>query len=405
MAAVGRQKGPASPLRALAPYTVVELSSRIAASFCAKFFGDFGAEVIKIEPRGGAPERQLGPFKDDRLSADGGMHLFLNTNKKSVTLEPSTATGAAICKELLRQADVLIEGLPAGTLDSWGLTADELERVNPNLVVASISDFGQSGPYRDYKAADITHWAMSCLLVGSGLADREPLRVGDDVSEYVAGLNACATALGALFGRGMSGGQRIDLSVLEALITVQPSSALSYAYNKSHMARAGNRFPMNIVHCKDGYIGFYPQFPHQWEMFADALGKPELKTDPRFASPLARMEHADEALAIILPWCLERTCDEAVRIGQEYHVPFIRVANAKDVATSPQYRARSFFTDVGTRETGKVTAPGRPFGMSGTPWQLVTRAPALGEHNLEVFCNRLGFSKVELGILAEQGVL
>jgi crotonobetainyl-CoA:carnitine CoA-transferase CaiB-like acyl-CoA transferase len=391
--------------QALAPYRVVEISSRIAASFSAKFFADFGAEVVKIEPRGGAPERQLGPFQDDRPFSDSGLHLFLNTNKKSLTLELSTITGAEMLKALLREADVLIEGLPPGTLDAWGLTAEELERVNPDLVVASVSDYGQSGPYREYKAADIAHWAMSCLLVGSGLADREPLRVGDDVSEYVAGLNACATALAALFGRGKNGGQRIDLSVLEALITVQPSNALSYAYNKTHMPRAGNRFPMNIVHCKDGYIGFYPQFPHQWEMFADALGKPELKTDPKFATPLARMAHADEALAIILPWCLDRTCDEAVRIGQEHHVPFIKVANARDLVTSPQYRARGFFTDIGTRETGAVTAPGRPFGMSGTPWTLASKAPGLGQHNIEIFCNRLGFSKLELGILAEQGVL
>lgn len=393
------------PPQALAPFRVVEIGSRVAAGFCAKFFGDFGAQVLKVETRAGAPERRMGPFAGDDMVGASGLHLFLNTNKKSVTLEPSTITGAAMLKALLREADLLIEGLPPGTLDSWGLGEADLSRDCPDLVVASITDYGRTGPYRDRKAADIAHWAMACLMIGSGLSDREPLRVGDDVSEYVAGLNTCATALGMLFGRDAVGAQRADLSVLEALITVQPSSALSYAYNKTHMGRAGNRFPMNIVHCKDGYVGFYPQFPHQWEMFADALGMPQLKTDPRFAAPLARMEHADEALAVILPWFLDRTCDEAVRIGQEHHVPFVRVANAKDLVESPQYKARGLFTDIGTAGSGKVAALGRPFGMSATPWQLRSPAPDLGQHNIEVFCNRLGFSKLELGILAEQGVI
>ncbi|MBI3743781.1 MAG: CoA transferase [Chloroflexi bacterium] len=395
------------PDTALSHLTVVELSTRVAVSFATKFLADFGAEVIKVErPVAGAPERRFGPYKDDHVTPDGsGLHLFLNTNKKSITLDPSTTTGAMTLKELLKQADVFIEATAPGTLESWELSPGDLERANPGLIVTSVTDFGQTGPYRDYKATDMVHWAMSSLLIGSGVAGREPIRIGDDVSEYVAGLNACATTLGALIGRHRTGGQRIDLSVLESLMTVIPSNALSYSYNKTLTQRSGNRFPISIAQCKDGYVGFYTMLQHQWESFTVVLGKPELVDDPRFKTPYDRLQHANEAMAIIRPWCMARTCEEIIRSAQELRVPMVKVASAKDVAEGPQFRARNFFADVGNKETGRIVAPGRPFNLERTPWSIRSKAPGLGQHNLEIYCNRLGFSKDELVILSEQGVL
>ncbi|MBI3744605.1 MAG: CoA transferase [Chloroflexi bacterium] len=393
--------------RALSHLKVVELSGRIAVAFCTKVLADFGAEVIKVEPRvAGAPERRLGPFKDNRTSANGGgLHLFLNTNKKSVTLDPATETGARILKRLLGDADAFVEGTAPGSLAPWGLDAQALEAALPHLLVTSISDFGQSGPYRDYQASDLVHWAMSCMLVSSGLPDREPVRVGDDLSEYVAGLHACATTICCLFGRHALHGQSVDLSVLESFITMMPSNALMYAYHKTLAPRSGNRFPISIVECKDGYVGFYPQLQHQWESFAVLVGRPELTEDARFAMPAARLQHATEAMALIRPWFKKHTCEQAVRTGQELRVPIIKVASARDMVENPQFHARQFFADIGTEETGEVMAPGRPFALDQTPWQLAAPAPVLGQHNLEVYCNRLGFSKVDLTALSEQGVV
>ncbi len=393
--------------QALSHLRVVELSDRIAGAFCAKFLADFGAEVIKVEPPvGGDPIRRLGPFKGECIGNDaGGLHLFLDTNKRSVTLEPSTATGAIILKELLRDADLLVETKRPGVLASWGLAREELERLNSRLVVTSVTDFGQEGPYRDYRATDLVHWALGSLMWHMGLPGREPLRAGEDVSEFVAGLNAASASLGALYGREQTGAQRADVSVLESLVTALPSTALGYTYSKMLSPRSGNRFPISIVRCKDGYIGFYTMLQHQWEFFTVLIGMTHLQDDQRFATPLARIQNADAAIEAVAPWFLERPADEIVSKGQELRIPIIKVASAKDVAGNPQFIARGFFTDLGAKETGPVKGPGRPLNLEGTPWRLVRSAPSAGQDNELVYCNHLGFSKDELVILSEQGVI
>ncbi len=393
--------------RALGHLRVIELSDRVAGIFCTKFLADFGADVIKIErPVAGDPARRADPYQDDRFDNEaGGLHLFLDTNKKSVTLNAGTATGAIILQALLEDADVLVETMPPGTLATWGLPSDKLERLNPNLIVTSITDFGQDGPYKELQGADIVHWALGSLLSGTGLSGREPIRIGDDVSEYYAALHAVAATLGALYGRESIGGQRIDVSVLESLITALPSTPLGHSYSKVPQTRAANRFPISITPCRDGYIGFYTMLQHQWESLTILVEMPELQDDERFATPLARLEHGAEAMATIAPWFRVRPADEIVARGQELRIPMVKVATARDVVENPQFNGRGFFTDLGTPATGQVTAFGRPFNLSVTPWRLDRPAPTLGQHNQLVYCNRLGFSKDELVILSEQGVL
>ena len=392
---------------ALDHLTVIDLSGRIAGGFCTKFLADFGAEVIKVEPpSGGDGVRRAGPFKGDMPSQDGGApHLFLNTNKSSVTLDVSTETGAHVLMDLAAEADVLVETRPPAAWEAMPLSLEEMEKRNPGLVIASITDFGQSGPYRDYKGTDIVHWGLGSLLWPCGLPGREPIRVGDDVSEYVAGLNAAGAILAAIYGRGVLGGQRIDVSVLESIITALPSTALGYSYSKTLATRSGNRFPISIMECRDGYVGFYTMLQHQWEFFTALVDMTHLQEDPRFATPLDRIQNADAAEEVFAPWFRERNVDDIVGRGQELRVPMVRVASAEDVAKNPQFMARGFFTDVGTEETGPVAAPGRPFNLSETPWSLRRPAPALGADNEAVYCRRLGLSKPELALLAERGII
>lgn len=395
------------PLTALGHLRVVDLSTRIAGSYATKFLADFGAEVIKIErPVAGAPERQAGPFKDDHIDPEAsGQHLFLNTNKKSVTLNPSTATGAEILKSLVKEADVLVETYAPGTMASWDLSFEELEAANPDLVIVSITDYGQAGPYKDYKGTDLLHWASSSLLSGGGLPGREPLRAGEDVAEHMAGLYAAGTTLGAIFGRGQYGGQRIDISIREAFITALANPTLGLFYRSMPQGRRGNKFPMPIVPCKDGFIGFYVMLQHQWEYLSVLTDKVWMQEDERFATPLARNMNPDAAMEVLGPWFKERAVDEVVKLGQEMRVPTAPVASADRVARNPQFHARGFFADLGNEKTGKAEAPGRPFNLNATPWRLRRKAPKLGQDNEEVYCNRLGFSREEMVILSEQGVL
>lgn len=392
---------------ALSHMRVVDLSDRIAGGYCTKFLGDFGAEVIKVErPVAGDPVRHYGPFKGDHLSSEyGGLHLFLNTNKKSMTLDVSKITGAEILKSLVKDADVLVETSNPGTLASYGLSFEELEKINPNLIIVSITDYGQTGSYKNYKGSDLLHWASSSLLAGGGLPGREPLRAGEEVAEHMAGLYGAGTILGAMFARGACGGQRIDISIREAFITALANPTLGLFYRNTNPARRGNKFPMPIVECKDGYIGFYVMLQHQWEHLSVLTEKVWMQDDERFATPLARNMNPDAAMAELGPWFKERTVDEVVQLGQELRVPTAPVASADRVARNPQFRARGYFTDIGKDKTGKVQAPGRPFNLEKTPWKLRAKAPTLGEHNKEIYCNRLGFSKEEMVILSEQGVL
>ena len=396
-----------APPAALSHLRVIDLSTRIAGSYATKFLADFGAEVIKIErPIAGAPERQAGPFKDDHIDSEAsGQHLFLNTNKKSVTLNVSTITGGEILKSLVKEADVLVETYTPGALAAWGVSFDDLEAANPDLIIASITDYGQAGPYKDYKATDLLHWASSSLLSGGGLPGREPLRAGEDVAEHMAGLYGAGTILGAVFGRGQYGAQRIDISIREAFITALANPTLGLFYRSTPQGRRGNKFPMPIVECKDGYIGFYVMLQHQWEYLTVLTDKVWMQEDERFATPLARNMNPDAAMAVLGPWFKERTVDEVVKLGQEMRVPMAPVASADRVARNPQYRARGFFADVGSERTGKVEAPGRPFNLNSTPWHIRRKAPRLGEDNEEIYCNRLGFSREEMVILSEQGVL
>jgi crotonobetainyl-CoA:carnitine CoA-transferase CaiB-like acyl-CoA transferase len=393
--------------QALHHLRVVELSDRVAGSFCAKLLADLGADVIKVEPPlRGDPIRWAGPFKGDHVdSAAGGLHLFLNTNKRSVTLDPATATGAVILRQLLSDADALVSTVDGDAWTSWGLALDELEELNPRLIVTLVTDFGLYGPYKDYKGADLVHWAIGSLLFHSGLPGREPIRIGDDVSEYVAGLNAAASTLGALYGRDSTGAQRIDVSILESLMTILPSTALGYSYTKVLAPRAGNRFPNTIVQCKDGYLGFYTMLQHQWEHLSVLVDMVHLQEDERFATPIARFRHPEGIMEVLAPWFRERNADQVVEAAQELRIPMVKVASAQDVLRNPQFNARDFFTDIGSPTSGAVTGPGRPFTLTQTPWRLDRPAPALGEHNMQVYCGGLGFTREELALLVAQDVV
>jgi crotonobetainyl-CoA:carnitine CoA-transferase CaiB-like acyl-CoA transferase len=393
---------------ALAGTKVLELCNMIAGPFCTKIMADYGAEVIKVESPGlGDTSRSIGPFLNDEPHPErSGLFLYLNSNKKSITLNLKNATGVKIFKELLKQSDVLVESLGAREMIGLGLDYGTLKKTNPSLVMTSISNFGQTGPYCDYKATDLNVWALSGILYECGEADREPLRIGDNQTEYVAGLYGLLATLSALHYRDETAfGQQLDVSACESFHTTEPYMTLMCSQMGGFIRkRAGNHWPWGILPCQDGYVGFF--FPTQthWESLCALMGMPELREKPEYETPMQRDEHREEITAIIVSWLKGKRMEEVFHAAQEFRLPLSHVPNIGQILDMPQHKNREYFVDIEHPVAGKLTYPGALFRLSETPWQA-GRAPLLGEHNQETYCVRLGYSKEDLVKLRETGII
>ncbi|UCC59810.1 MAG: CoA transferase [Dehalococcoidia bacterium] len=394
-------------VQALSGCCVLDLTHHIAGPYCTKIMADYGADVIKIEmPEVGDAARGAGPFPDDRPDIESsGLFLYLNTNKRGITLNLKSAKGAQIFKDLAKEADIVVENFSPSVMPGLGLDHEVLKTINPRLVIVSISNFGQTGPYRDFQATDLNIWGLSGILYECGDPDREPLKMGSNVSEYVAGLYGTFVALSALYYRDETGvGQHVDVSAWEALHTMQPSMTLVFSYAGFVRRRAGIHFPWGILPCKDGYIGFFLPTQVQWESLCVLLGMPELRDKPEYETPLSREEHRDEITEIIVDWLKDKGMEEVFHAAQELRMPLTVVPNAQQIFDLPQHKAREYFIDIYHPAVGKLPYPGAPFQPAATPWRA-GRAPLLGEHNEDIYCGRLGYSEEQLRELKEEGVI
>ena len=393
--------------QALSGMRVLDLTHYIAGPYCTKMLADYGADVVKVErPGWGDAARSLGPFLNDEPHPErSGLFLYLNTNKKSITLNLKSAAGVKILKELLKQSDILVENFSPRVMPGLGLDYNTLKRINPGLVMTSISNFGQTGPYRDYKATDLNIWGLSGILYECGEPNREPLKMGNNVSEYVAGLYAALTTLSAVYYRDEGGaGQHIDVPIWECFHTMQPSMTLVYSYAGFIRKRAGVRFPWGILPCRDGFIGFFLPTQVHWESLCALMEMPELREKPEYETPMLREERREEVTAIIVNWLKDKRMDDVFHAAQELRLPLTIVPNPEQLLDTPQHKERKYFVKIDHPETGKLTYPGAPFRLSETPW-YAGRAPLLGEHNREIYCDRLGYSKDDLVKLKEEGVI
>jgi CoA:oxalate CoA-transferase len=401
---------------ALAGLKVLDLSHYIAGPYCTKLLADYGADVIKIErPGGGDPARLYGPFPHDEPHPEkSALFLHLNTNKRSITLNLKASTGKDVFTQLVRQVDVLVENFSPRVMPSLGLAYDTLEKLNPRLVMTSISNFGQSGPYRDYKAQDILIYAMGGPMQQTGVADRAPIKMAGNLMQYQGGTMAAAATLVGVHGAQLQGiGQHIDVSLFETHAgTVDRRSTLlmAYAYAGEESRRQGSGPhgipPRGIYPCVDGYVCIHVT-NEWWPRLAQMLERPDLLTDPKFATPTARMrvEHQAAFDAIFYPWLLERTKQQIMERAQAARVLATAVNTPEDVLNDAHFRARQFFVEVKHADAGCVTQPGPPFRMAETPWCIRRCAPRLGQHNDEIYGGMLGLSKEELVVLREQGVI
>ena len=397
--------------RALEGVRVLDLTHHVAGPYCAKLLADFGADVVKIERPEGDIARSMPPFFNDEAHPDKSLlFAYLNTGKRSVTLNLKTATGKALLERLAADADIVVENFAPRVLPALGLDYPALRRINPALVMVSISNFGQTGPYRDYKAADIVHYALGGLMYIFGSAEREPLKHALRQTQFKAGANAATAALIGHCHQQFNGeGQHIDVSIQECVTSALRDTTSLYTYAGSIRQRQpaySGDMPRSPVPTADGYIvPIHFGGAVDWDGVADFIGEPALKDD-RFATPESRFANAkalQEALeAGMSKWRKFELMREAhKRRGHIYGV----VHSPAETLASEQYKARGYFADIEHPAFGKATYPGAPFIMSATPWRASSPAPELGQHNKDVLCGKLGLSLSDLNLLRASGVV
>jgi CoA:oxalate CoA-transferase len=404
------------PEGALADITVLDLTHHIAGPYCTKLLATYGAEVIKIErPGTGDPARQAGPFPGDVPHPEkSGLFLHLNTNKQSVTINLQHARGQALVRELVKQVDVVVENFAPRVLPALGLSYADLELLNPRLVMTSISNFGQTGPYRDWRAQDIVIYAMGGAMNLTGLPDREPLRLALNLMAYQGGnVAATATMTGVLGACRLGTGQHIDVSLFEVhagCIDRRTTSLLGYQYTGEPGYREESIglgvYPVGVIPCQDGYIQTLV-VPQNWERLLTTMGMPELNEDPRFADALTRLQQEQRPafMAIFEDWLSRHRRYEAMAKAQAQRLPLTAVNPPSATLQDPHFRERGAFVEVEHPVAGRLPYTHAPFRMAASPAVPVRPAPLLGQHTDLVLGQRLGLTSSDLTELRQQGVI
>ncbi|MBI4340317.1 MAG: CoA transferase [Chloroflexi bacterium] len=394
---------------ALDDLRVLDISHGIAGPFCAKILADFGADVIKVEPPGGEAGRTMGPFfHDDPHRENSLFFLLLNLNKRGVTLNLETRAGQRVFKELAREADVVVESFRPGYLQSLGLDYESLEKINPKIVMTSITPFGQYGPYSGFKGEEIVAYATSGIMSISGTTDRQPLKHGGFQAQYEAGMNgALSTGFTLLLRDFNDAGQHVDVSVQEvvnsSLVTNQPF--YSWIGAVQGRRRPGGTMFGDIMPCQDGYFIAQTGGGAVWDDIADFFGVEAMK-DERFSNNDQRIVNGVEFDRMVLEAVKGRTMHELFKTAsEEYRMLFGIVQTPKDLADCPQLATRDFYQEVDHPVIGRIKVPFRLFNMGETPPKYRMPAPLLGQHNAEVYTKVLGYTREDLVKLREMNVI
>jgi crotonobetainyl-CoA:carnitine CoA-transferase CaiB-like acyl-CoA transferase len=393
---------------------IIEYGEVISAPYCTRLLAGLGAEVIKIENVGtGDKARTNGPFPQDIPHPEkSGLFLSLNANKTGITLNLETEKGKEIFKRLIETADVLVENNDPGHMEKLALGYESLKAINPWLVMVSITPFGQTGPYRDYKAYHINSCGAGGMPIGIGDPKREPLTMPLSQGGYQAGGNAAGAIMAALLARRKTGkGQFIDISEVEVWATTHAGqNVLTYVYKGVNGIRrgihGGRTYPNEVFPCKDGYVIVITPQLEQWKRFIEVLGSPEWSTNPRFRDrKTIAAQNPDEVNALIIPWMLEHTKEEICKLCQDKRVPCVPVYNIREVMNHPQVKALDFMVELDHPEAGMLKYPLGPCHFEKTNWEWNQTAPLLGADNKKIYGDRLGYSAKEMAALKKEGVI
>jgi crotonobetainyl-CoA:carnitine CoA-transferase CaiB-like acyl-CoA transferase len=394
---------------------IIEFGHFISAPYCSKLLADLGAEVIKIEkPVTGDEARRYGPFPGDSPDLErSGLFLWLNSNKQGITLALDTDKGRDVIQELLKTADVFVTNHNQSELGKLGLDFSELKKVHGRLIMASITPFGNFGPYRHYKAYHLNACAAGGVSIGIGDPDREPLTIPFSQGGYQAGANAAGAILAALLSRRKTGsGQQIDISEVEVWGALFVGHhMLTFIYRGVTGIRRGRYagfflYPNVCLPCKDGFICLVAAQIEQWRRFLDMIGNPEWAQLPKYKNRRAMQEeYPDEVNALITPWLMERTKEEIFAECLKRRIPCAPVYRLDELISHKHFKAREFFCEIEHPRAGVLSYPGMPYHFSKHSPGPGRPAPLLGQHNQQILGEGLGYSQDDLADMCRRGIL
>ena len=402
--------------RLLPSYRVLDLSGPEAV-FCGKLLADYGAEVVRVEPPGGDPSRARGPFAGDDEGTDSSLYfLFYNTNKRSITLDIQTEQGRDLFRRLAAQSDVVVESFPPGHMDSLGLGYDALKAINPGIVMASVTPFGQTGPWKDYKSNDLIALAASGFMQITGEPDGPPMRQGNDQSHFPGAQFAAASILGALYYRDFNGGegQYIDVSLQEALITYYTDAhpALAHMMLGENVTRVGATstlvIPLGAYPSADGWISAGIITPREWDTLSEWIyevtGNEEVLNPAYKGGNQDRAPYNDIITALVIDFTTRYTSEYLFHEGQRRNLVFIPVNTVSDLLADPQLEASNFWFAIDHPETGALQYPQGVFDSDEVS-PATNPAPTLGQDNEAIYAGELGLTAEELAELRSAAVI
>jgi formyl-CoA transferase len=395
--------------QALQDVKVLDLSRILAMPYCSMMLGDLGAEIIRVERPGlGDETRQWGPPWAGDQSA---YYLSINRNKKSITVDLKKDEGREIILALARRSDILLENFLPGSLAEMGLGYEQISAVNPRIIYASVTGYGQDGPYRDQPGWDFIIQAQGGLMSITGEPDGRPMKVGVAIVDITAGFFACSAILAALHYREKTGvGQHIDIALLDTQAAWLANQAGNYLVSGKAPGRMGNAHP-NIVpyetfRAKDGiYIALGVGSNNQWQKFCRLAKLEDLMNDPRFETNPKRVENRKDLVPLLQEIFLRKTSEEWLKILTEAEVPNAPINTIDRVFGDPQVLARGMLVNMEHPVTGPLKVVGSPMKLSETPVQYRFPPPRLGEHTEEILRDILSYDPARISRLKDEKVI
>jgi formyl-CoA transferase len=396
--------------QALTGIRVIDMTHNQAGPACAQILGFLGADVIKLEePKGGDVARTN---MRDKTDSDSLFFLILNANKRSLTLNLKTDEGKRLFKQVIEHSDVLVENFGPGALDRLGLGYNELSKLNPRLIYATIKGFGTYGPYSGYKSFEPIAQAMGGAMSVTGFPETPPTYTWAAIGDSGTGMHMAIGILAALQQRHQTGkGQHVEVSMQDSVVNLMRVALRDHQRHGKPLERAGNQLGHNVpgttYACAPGgpndYVFLFAQ-PQMWKPLINVMGQPELADDPRFATAEGRWENRDELNRIVEAWTRQRSKHEVMRLMGEAGVPCGATLDTGEVLADPHLRARDMIVDVDYPTRGTYQTVGCPVKLSDSPAEM-TRPPLLGEHTAEVLAALCGASAEDVQKLRTQGVV
>jgi crotonobetainyl-CoA:carnitine CoA-transferase CaiB-like acyl-CoA transferase len=393
---------------ALKGLRVVDMTRVLAGPFCTMFLADMGAEVIKVEEPGkGDDARGYPPF----LRGTSTYFTNLNRNKQSIVLDLKKPEAKTILLDLLKKTDILLENFKPGTMERLGLGYNEVREANPGIIYASISGFGQYGPYKDRPGYDIIGQAMGGLMSVSGWPDSPPTRTGTAMADIVAGLNACIGILAALKGRERTGqGERIDVALVDSMVSAMETVIQIYLTEGRVPQRVGNRYefiaPYDSFAAEDGWVVIGVGGQEVWKRFCRVIGHEELTEDPEFLTNRDRVNNVVRLEEIVTQWTCKRKVADIVSLLMGASVPCSPILNVEQICNDPHIaKAREMIVEMDHPHGGRMNVISCPIKFTRMKPTIRTTAPLHGEHTERVLTGILGISKEEYARLKENGAV